>query len=794
MNDLKADASIALNQLESSTRFQQDLATLSDVQSKWPPSDGWDYYGFGHSLGGAILDVFLNKKMLKSGLSYNPAIQPKDFTNTGLPNDRVFAENDPLWMLAKPFLQKKPDVRAAKRSIANKMASWIPYVGTAYDKLQGHRLSQFEGGMWHPLDGGSKSKSKAKTKFQTSPLLEIKPFPQSYSKDAVEILKQMSFGPDLKLLGSMSLRSQLYAGDYDGFEVVKTKGSLPAALHSLRTTLQSNIKALMKMNNVFIGDIKAGSVERWRLLPQSMKIIGPNVVGWDYAQAMAKLHAMKESGVLSDEEAREAASVLKPVMRPSDFFDARAVCKFHVLRWTPADVAKNSLKLRDGSSITLEEAFQCPSIAKLDVIGWVQNNRFTDFSVIYEFHHGSHILNHDPIDIEDSLRADVTYYRAKGKYYKSLKREFALAKVVGDLKTINRLSPILNSDLGRLYVVYGDIGTLTNLLKMPHVSIDNIRFELDQFIQRLSNVYGLDEFLRSEPTIRREIHRIGKLSRSGMIEPLKALEEKLATILQAGTLKAVSKTAVGREDTGVTDAAAAERLDIAGAGRCCLRGGSGWEEVLTSTITYLFDHVTRQLSNRPSIPEGLATELFYSKTRWINAGIEALRIKNPILYKPREAKKEIDLRKCVNDAKTDIKRILSKYNLRTLFPLPKSREGEERLFAYGRSRERLCGGVTIHDKLEKEMMNIYAPLVSHYMDTQPRIAAELRESFAKHLAIGHHSLVNVAHLRGASLQAEETACIRSSIQRANNAIQQILAPLLAAAAAAARPIDPAGRP
>ena len=299
LNDLKADASIALNSLESSTRCQQDLATLADVQREWPPSAGWDYYGFGHSLGGAILDVFLNKHLLKSGLSYNPAIQPKDFSNTTIPNDRIFAENDPLWMLAKPFLQKRPELRPAKRSFAGKLASWVPYVGTAYDKLQGHKLSQFEGGMWHPMRGGG----------ATSPLLEIKPFPEAYSKDALEILDKMSFGPGLKLLGSMSLRSQLYAGDYDGFQQVHTTGPLAHALTSLRKRMQSNISGLLKMENVFIGDIKAGSVEKWRLLPREMKIVGSTVVHWDYPKAMARLHAMKAEGVLSDEEVKELSLI-----------------------------------------------------------------------------------------------------------------------------------------------------------------------------------------------------------------------------------------------------------------------------------------------------------------------------------------------------------------------------------------------------------------------------------------------------------------------------------------------------
>ena len=42
-----------------------------------------------------------------------------------------------------------------------------------------------------------------------------KNYPDGYSSDALEILTKMSFtnGRDLKILGSMSLRSQIYAGD-----------------------------------------------------------------------------------------------------------------------------------------------------------------------------------------------------------------------------------------------------------------------------------------------------------------------------------------------------------------------------------------------------------------------------------------------------------------------------------------------------------------------------------------------------------------------------------------------------
>jgi hypothetical protein len=169
--DVKADAMIAAGQLESSDRFKDDLNTLQQFQMKYPPSAN-DYYGVGHSLGGAILDSFLKKGLLKNGVSYNPAIQPQNLSDTNIPNERIFAENDPLYALAKPFLAKKPEVRQQRqKKWWEKLVSAIPYAGTAYNTYQGHMLDQFAGG------------AKAHTSFQAQ-LKSLGITPTKYLKDA----------------------------------------------------------------------------------------------------------------------------------------------------------------------------------------------------------------------------------------------------------------------------------------------------------------------------------------------------------------------------------------------------------------------------------------------------------------------------------------------------------------------------------------------------------------------------------------------------------------------------------
>ena len=140
--DLKADASIVIGQLRSSRRFKQDLATLQQFQLKYPPSQ-WDYYGVGHSLGGAILDEFLKMGLIKKGVSYNPAVQPQTlFSKTN--NERIYEKGDPLYQLIGRFTN--PEVRDTQSKQPKSFLSKLPYLGKAYDYLQSHGLKNFVGG------------------------------------------------------------------------------------------------------------------------------------------------------------------------------------------------------------------------------------------------------------------------------------------------------------------------------------------------------------------------------------------------------------------------------------------------------------------------------------------------------------------------------------------------------------------------------------------------------------------------------------------------------------------------
>jgi len=184
-----ANSRIVINQLENSQRYKNDLETIQQFQVQYPPSQ-YDYYGVGHSLGGAILDLFLKNGLIKNGVSYNPAVQPQDLKDTTLQNERIYSEGDPLYALVGPQLAKKPETRAPrKKSWWEQALSRIPYVGTAmkgYDLLQSHMLDQFEGG------------AKPHTKF-VKQLRNVGIEPSLYLKEAQRKAKKA--GLPYKVLG-----------------------------------------------------------------------------------------------------------------------------------------------------------------------------------------------------------------------------------------------------------------------------------------------------------------------------------------------------------------------------------------------------------------------------------------------------------------------------------------------------------------------------------------------------------------------------------------------------------------
>jgi hypothetical protein len=349
-----------------------------------------------------------------------------------------------------------------------------------------------------------------------------KDYPDGYPDDALQVIRSMSFtdGKEVNIVGSMSLRSQIYAGDYDAFETVPTHGSTEQAVRDLVRKFKQIIKQIEAIPNTYISDIKTGSVEEWKLIFEP----------YNHTKSLEQLETLFKDNIISSSTYHEGKKRIKPRVTKLEYLMLQRDFRPNVIRWTSREVLLGFKRLQDGRKFTLEEAFQTPIITKLDVIAWVQNNRYTDFSIIYQFKHKTKTLNPGFKDLELSIRENIFVLYREGNFYKMAKRMFSLAKVKGYTPILEKLSILFNGDVGRLYMVYGDIGTIESLLDLRQpISNTKLDFEIDQFKGRLSNI-SLEKYVHHEHELFQLIEKLLNM-RTPNRETMKDVLGKIKTIL-----------------------------------------------------------------------------------------------------------------------------------------------------------------------------------------------------------------------------------------------------------------------
>lgn len=347
----------------------------------------------------------------------------------------------------------------------------------------------------------------------------LKEFPENYSNEVLKVLSAMSMThlKKMRLVGSSSIRSQLYAGDYDAMEKVNAK-SIQSVINSLRNV----IKELRDIPNCYISDIKCGEVADWEIVPFSSYIEDGKIYNFNIKKSQSRVDELRRENIITEKEAKDANELLEKATNPFDFLTAKKEIRFHILRWKPINILEGALEYR-GKIFTLESAIQSGGMIKLDLI-FDLHDRFTEFSCIYDVYIKSVPVTMQPPPIVRSLSDDILFYERVNPF-KAVKRFFALARHFKNQKVINTLIPILNSDLGRLYQITEDLKTLLSLLERPSSPVEKIRSQIDEVRQRLGNIYQFKDILKEEHKL---IGKIVALSK----QPNPKLKDRLAFLIQ----------------------------------------------------------------------------------------------------------------------------------------------------------------------------------------------------------------------------------------------------------------------
>ena len=367
---------------------------------------------------------------------------------------------------------------------------------------------------------------------------ETKEYPTNYPADAVAILDGMSLdgkGKNVELVGSQSLRSQLYAGDYDANDFAS------GTLNHLASLFSEMVRRMSKMDGVFVGDIKAGVVSEWDVMGKA-RVHNGIVMNYNADTSRSKVLQLRKKGVITPTEEREYLAVLKSSPTPTELVIAKNTIKPHIVRWTVKEAIDGKRTLQNGSVYTLQDAFASRGSVKVDVVGWIQNNRYTDFAMIYFLSLPDGKKLYTPIQFEDDIKESILYYTHEGNYFKVLKREFSLAKFKHETNKMEELSEVLNHDLGRIYHILGDVKTLIALFTETQTHpkrLADIRYEIDQFKGRMSNIVA-EPFLAKEHTLLGYINSALKTtSPKQLVATLTKMEKILTDLLRTSAKKYV---------------------------------------------------------------------------------------------------------------------------------------------------------------------------------------------------------------------------------------------------------------
>jgi hypothetical protein len=373
-----------------------------------------------------------------------------------------------------------------------------------------------------------------------------KAFFNGFSQDIQAVMKAVSFDhmSGLNLFGSMGIRSQQYASDYDLFQFVNVDDpSDKQALKKLATDFKFIIHNIARMKDIYIGDIKAGSIDEWNIFNDKTYIDGDKVVNFNYFETCERLDSLKQKNIISLDEYTTSKKLIVSNPTPQEYLCMKKEIKFNILRWKPKDIYNGYLTLRNYKVVTLEEAFNTPAITKLDCVVYLRSNQYTEVSIVYQFLNNKHILNNFSSNVDYDIKTDVLYYLNTGFYFKVCKRLFTLLRMKGNNNDCIKVNSILNdSQVGILYTVYCDIGAILYILNdTTELPLKQIESEVDQFKNSLSNIYLIPQYLDNEPVIFQLIDRIANAKTTNkkeeLITELTKLSDILFTALNSYTLK-----------------------------------------------------------------------------------------------------------------------------------------------------------------------------------------------------------------------------------------------------------------
>lgn len=355
---------------------------------------------------------------------------------------------------------------------------------------------------------------------------------KKYFTDEInKILNLLSFNIDNVIVaGSYGLRSMKYASDIDLIEPININSGFI-------NEIKNKIKNLMNEKNIFLGDIKLGAINDFEVIDETAFIENNKIYGYNYNESLNKLNELRKNNIITNNEFNDWKKLLKEKPNFEELEIIKKEIRPNILRWKPEDLIKGFINYR-GKKYKINDVIR-DGLFKIDLIALLNDNKFQEISIIYDIRKKNIRESKFKINPLHAFKNDINYYKSKKNYFKVLKRLFSYFSKTDDEKNIKKLFYILNSDLGIINQIINDIESLLFLLEDKRkIPVDRLKDFIDNFINRLNNIYIVNDYLKSEKTIINLIYStLNKTSKKQIKNNLEKIKLKLENILNKNSKK-----------------------------------------------------------------------------------------------------------------------------------------------------------------------------------------------------------------------------------------------------------------
>lgn len=299
--------------------------------------------------------------------------------------------------------------------------------------------------------------------------------PTEYDDNVKEVFSLIAYhNGKPEVMGSANLKSQMYSADFDLFERVIETTNIKEAKEDIYQTFKQIFSHIDRMKHVYFIDFKLGIDEDLYLDKDEFE--NPSKVKMFYENKY-------KSGLITKEQYDKIVEASKD---KDDLYEVAR--KLWTLRWNKTNMDKGYKELSKGRRKTVYDALDDKSIIKIDLVAYI-NGKFVEFSNIYELYAGDKVINLALTNIVESVKHDIYLYHKAKNWYKMLKRIFVIARLRKDIKLIEQLTQLFNSNIGLLYKIRADFGTLAIVLDKGYRPIKEIHASIQSLKAQLANVY-----------------------------------------------------------------------------------------------------------------------------------------------------------------------------------------------------------------------------------------------------------------------------------------------------------------